>query len=337
MTDVKKPRQMTRDHRIVFLFSGQGSHYRGMGEKLFKNSPVFAQALYRSDVLIQKRLGRSLIRELYSGGPSSFEDLRITHPAIVSIELALWSVLSTAGVRPDYVTGSSLGEFPAAAVCGVWSPESALEAAMEQAQSIAEHNEKGGMLAIMDISEAALSRLTARYNLHIASNNFPGHYTLSGATPNLDALEVTLKASAIPYLRLPVTYPFHSPLLTGGKTEFLHYMRTNPQLEAPGAGFVSGLHGRGLTHLPDDYFWDVVSQPANFADTVAALEERGPCLYVDLGPSGTGATFVNYNLPASSSSIVHRIMTPFKQEERQLQGLFELLETRNARTGGACA
>lgn len=322
-----KSSKITQDHKIVYLFSGQGSQYRGMGEKLFRTNPIFLQSLYSSDSLIKEKLGRSLIKELYLDGNPSFDNLQMTHPAIVSVELALWSVLSNAGVRPDYVMGSSLGEFAAASVCGVWSPESAVEAALTQAQSIIENNEKGGMLAILDIGPEALSQLIARYNLYIASNNFPCHYTLSGAVQCLDALEVTLKSMEIPYYRLPVIYPFHSPLLKAGKTNFLHYMHTIPALKAPSAKFVSGLHARGLTHLPEDYFWNVVSQPSDFADAISALEKRGPCLYVDLGPSGTSASFVNYNLPADTSSIVHPIMTLFKQEEKQLQRLFQLLET----------
>jgi bacillaene synthase trans-acting acyltransferase len=332
MREIKKPPQMTSNHQIVFLFSGQGSQYRGMGENLFKNSSVFAQALDRSDALIQKKLGLSLVSELYSDRYSSFDDLQMTHPAIVSVQLALWSVLLAMGVRPDYVIGSSLGEFAAAAVCGVWSPETAVEAAIVQAQSIVENGEKGGMLAITDIGYEALLRLSTQFNLHIASSNFPGHYTLSGTASNLDVLGFALKAAKIPFLRLPVSYPFHSPLLAGGKIPFLDYMRTILPLNMPSAEFVSGLQACRLSFVPDDYFWDVVSQPFDFAGTVSQFEERGPCLYVDLSPSGSAATFVNYNLPASTSSIVYRIMTPFKREERQLQGLFELLKTRDSRT-----
>ncbi|MEM0939174.1 MAG: acyltransferase domain-containing protein [Bacteroidota bacterium] len=316
-----------KDYQLVFLFSGQGSHYRGMGEKLYKTNPVFTNTLEKSDSYMQKVLGRSLIEELYYKKDADFDDLLITHPAIVAVELALCLALRAEGVVPDYVSGNSLGEFAAAAICGVWSAEKALEAAQIQAKSIVRNNEKGGMLAILDIAPDLLQRLSKSYNLYIASNNFPGHYTLSGATAYLDAVEVELKSLEIPYMRLPVAYPFHSPLLKAGKVEFQQYMSTLESLDQPTKGFISGLYAKELSSLPNDYFWEVVSQPADFGHVVAALEKKAPCLYVDLGPSGTSATFMKYNLEERSNSVAHSIMTPFKQEDKQLQKLFQLLES----------
>jgi malonyl CoA-acyl carrier protein transacylase len=73
-----------------------------------------------------------------------------------------------------------------------------------------------------------------------------------------------------------------------------------------------------LTDLPDDFFWRVVRHPIRFRETVAELERRGSHRYIDVGPSGTLATFVKYGLPQASSSTVHAILTPYGQDRRNL-------------------
>src|SRR5690242_15974263 len=123
-------------NNMVFLFSGQGSQYRGMGSSLFKNNAVFRRSIEQSDAIVQQLLGRSLINELYFISNPVFDDLLITHPAIVAVEIAMWQVMNDMGLQPAYVTGNSLGEFAAAVASGVWSAEHAVEASVEQAKSV---------------------------------------------------------------------------------------------------------------------------------------------------------------------------------------------------------
>jgi len=72
--------------KTVFLFSGQGSHYRGMGETLYKNNEVFAHSMHQSAELVEQQLGISLIEELYRKKEKCFDDLLVTHPAIVAVD-----------------------------------------------------------------------------------------------------------------------------------------------------------------------------------------------------------------------------------------------------------
>ncbi len=317
-----------QDHKIVFLFSGQGSHYRGMGRALYAKNPVFAKSLQKSDVLVQEHLGRPLIKALYeTDNKTPFDDLLTTHPAIVAIELAMLAVLEDKGITPDHVLGNSLGEFAAGVACGIWTQQSALEAAIAQALAIVQSGTEGGMLALIDIDDDKLKTIINNYDLSLASKNFPGHFTVSGTTDRLDALEHELKATTIPYLRLPVTYPFHSPLLAPAKAGFSYYSYTAPPLNTPTKAFISGVYARSMQQIPDDYFWTVVSESAHFIDLIAYMEAKAPCLYLDLGPSGTSATFAKYNLSKHSTSVTQAIMTPFGREDKQLEKLCKMLKT----------
>ncbi|HVI45328.1 MAG TPA: acyltransferase domain-containing protein [Chitinophaga sp.] len=311
---------MKSKDNMVFLFSGQGSQYGGMGEKLFKKNAIFRNSLEQSEVIVQKQLSRSLIEELYYMDEYPFDDLLITHPAIVAVEIAMYRVLQEKGITPDYVAGSSLGEFAAGVASGVWAAESAIEAAIEQAKSIVSNDVSGGMLAVIHENKY-LEPLYLKHQLYLAADNFEGHFTLAGLAQHLDAFQAELNKLDIQFLRLPVNYPFHSPQIEYGRHSFMYNTGSASSLAAPNAGFISGVYSKELSLLPDDYFWKAISCYMNFPATVAYLENRGACCYIDVGPSGTGATFVKYNLNHSSTSHTFQIMTPYKRELEQLERL----------------
>ncbi|SFD21548.1 bacillaene synthase trans-acting acyltransferase [Chitinophaga sp. CF118] len=312
--------------KIVYLFSGQGSHYRGMGRQLFEHNPVFRQSLLQSDLFVQQQLGRSLVDELYNFTGTPFDDLLITHPAIVAIEIAMYCVLKEIGIQPDFVSGNSLGEFAAGVVSGIWSAGMAIEAAIEQARSIVRNDVQGGMIAVIHQHDSSLKILYQQHGLYLAADNFPGHFTLSGTAADLDRFQLLLEKQDINYLRLAVSYPFHSPLIDSGRNGFDYYTG-GISLLAPEKGFISGITGNPMPVIPDNYFWEVVRAYSNFPVMVRFLESKQPCLYIDLGPSGTAATFIKYNLSKTSSSVTLPLMTPFGRELDQLEKLQELIRS----------
>ena len=314
-------------HKIVFLFTGQGSHYRGMGDWLFRNNTVFRQSLERSDAIVRQQLNRSLIEELYFVKSPSFDELLVTHPSIIAVEVAMYDVLMhDLGIRYDYVAGSSLGEFAAAAASGVWMPETAVEAAIEQAKSICREEGEGGMLAVIHTRNRELEALYHTLHLFLAADNFDGHFTLTGRKHDLDCCQVELNRMGIDSMRLAVAHPFHSPLIGEMRGGFDYYIGTLSSLARPGKGFVSGLLCEEADRLPAGYFWDVVSGYMDYRRVIRYMESKGPCLYVDLGPSGTGANFARYNIGAGSLSRTCPIMSPFKREQEQLVQLKKMLE-----------
>lgn len=315
-----------RDLRIVFLFSGQGSHYRGMGQSLFEHEPVFRSVMEKAEQIVQKQLNRSLIHELYTKKQPDFDDLLVTHPAIVAVEIAMLRLLESMGIRPDYINGNSLGEFAAAVAAGAWTEEQAMEAAMEQAKSIVRNDVCGGMLAIFSPNTEEARQIYSSYDLFLAGDNFHGHFTVSGTAHNLDRFQRELDRRGVQFQRLPVCYPFHSPLIDGSESGFIYHMSNMPDLVVPHPGFISGITGEKLSVLPSNYFWHVARHYTHFPKVVGYTESKGACLYMDLGPSGTSATFVKYNLSTSSRSRSFPIMTQFRKERQQLETLKKMLD-----------
>lgn len=307
--------------KIIFLFPGQGSQYRGMGKALFENEPRFRTALTKFDGLVQRLTNRSLLKEIYETA-GDFNDLQVTHPAIVSVELAMAELLRSYGILPDHVVGNSLGEFAASSVAGFWPAETAIAASIRQADCVIKNAPAGGMVTVMT-AKAEIEDLLANPQLYLASDNFDGHFTLSGKNDVLAQLEKELVRRKINHLRLPVAFPFHSPLME-------NIYNDEPAFDVLPFGicqdiFVSGMRAKILNSIPTQYFQQISSSYSDFRKVISLTESTGPCVYIDLGPSGTLANFVKYNQSISRESMIFQVMTPFNRDQLNLERLKNFL------------
>ncbi|KAA1246061.1 acyltransferase domain-containing protein [Aquimarina sp. RZ0] len=315
-----------KDRKLIFHFSGQGSHYRGMGYKLYEGNKVFKTSLEKSEVIIKKNINRSLINELYYSKEENFDDLLITHPAIVSIEIAIYELLKSMGIVPDYTFGSSLGEFAAGVVCGIWDASTAINASIEQAKSIINSNIEGGMLVIINQDKGFVENICTKYSLFLAAHNFEDHFTISGMLQNISACQSELEEYNIQFFRLAVQVPFHSPLIPESLNNFRYYMNIISPLNKPKLKFISGSRCKEVdVKISQDYFSEVVTVTTNYPKLIDYVESKGTCLYIDLGPSGTGSNFVKNNLDVFSKSKTFKIMTSFKKEFVQIEKLKKIL------------
>ncbi len=307
--------------KIVFLFSGQGSQYPNMGKELFLNHPIFRKSIENSNVVFTNRLHRSLIDELYYNNTFHFNELLITHPAIVAIEIAMLETIKAYNVFPDYVFGQSLGEFVAAVASGVWTASDALEAAIEQAKRVGRSSVSGGMLTVVSSVAHREFKVYEQYGLYLAMDNFKGHFTVSGSLTNLDRYQHKLETDQILYSRVPVNVPFHSSLILEGFNGFSYLGGLDTELSTPNVSYVSSLNGGLKKRFDYQYFDQVVSSYSDFSKGICYLEQQEPCLYIDLGPSGTSANFTKRSIAKESKSYVYTILSPYTNVFRQLEKL----------------
>lgn len=310
----------------VFMFSGQGSQYFQMGRELFEKNQTFRDWMVRLDEIARKSSGTPVIETLYSdlqsrGNP--FERTLLTHPAIFMVEYSLAQTLMHAGVWPDMVLGASIGSFAAAAVAGFIDVEDALTAVVRQAIVLEESCQTGGMTAVLADPMLFAEDFLRRHS-ELASINFSTHFVVSATATELAEIEAALKKRNVGYQRLPVSYAFHSQWIDQAKAPFESFMRSigRKQGRLP---LVCCDRTAILSDLPDDFFWSVVRSPIRFREATTRLEQQGARRYIDVGPSGTLATFLKYGLPAASRSTVHAILTPFGLDQKNLAALLASL------------
>lgn len=312
---------------VVFMFSGQGSQYYHMGKELFAKHPIFREWMLKLSTIVYEIIGKSVLEQLYNENKRKYEKFDrtlYTHPAIFMIEYALAQVLLESGIKPDFVLGTSMGEFASAAISGMMGVKELLEILLKQAELFENHCSKGGMLAIIHDSSLYNEIPLIYKNCELTSVNYNSHFVISGKTIKLKNIQDLLKHKGILYQELPVSHGFHSFLLDPAKTIYTNFLKkysyVNPQIS-----LVSGLYGSILTKLPIDYFWNIVREPVQFPKAIQELENIENHIYLDLGPGGTLANFTKRNLEKNSISESYAIITPFNQELRNLERIKGLL------------
>lgn len=322
---------MTRP--IVFMFTGQGSHYYQMAHALYKNNNLFKKYLQQLDDIAYDEIGTSIIDELYNKGRHLgdwFAQTIITHPALFIVQYALARVLLEMKITPDYVMGSSLGEFVAAAVAGAVQPEESLISVIKQAQLLEAHNPKGGMIAILKHHKYYETTPTLYNNSTLVGVNTDSHFVIAGKTDALAEIAGLLSQENVVHQSLQVSQGFHSPLIDPAKLAYIESLAgmhiSDPQIHA-----ISCTNATVVTNFQSTYFWDIIRQPVQLQKTVAYLEKRGGSIYLDLGPSGTFAGFIKRNIQPNSTSIVFPISTPFGNDHSNLEKIVTFLNSSQYR------
>jgi trans-AT polyketide synthase, acyltransferase and oxidoreductase domains len=308
--------------KTVFLFSGQGSHHFQMGLELFERDACFRATMQHADRVIRERCGESVLTALFAEGNTRdmpFNRLLHSHPAIFMVEYALAKSLIDAGVQPDMVLGASLGTFAAATVANCINPDDALLAVIEQAMVLEAHCEPGCMIAVMGEPERYLTpELLALCEL--GANNFAKHSVISLPERNVAAVETYLHRYGMAFQRLAVSFAFHSRWIDSAEQRYQEFLRTLQHRQG-NLPIVCCATSKLLHALPISHFWSVVRDPILFLQTISLIESQESYRYIDVGPSGTMATFLKYALPIDSASQIHQVMSPFGSDMDRLTAL----------------
>jgi bacillaene synthase trans-acting acyltransferase len=311
--------------KVIWMFAGQGAQYYQMGRELYEREPLFREYLERGDRLALDLVNISLVDLIYRPRADRFEPFRrllYTHPAVFLFECALAELLKRRGLHPDYLLGYSLGEYASLVVAGSLSFEETFVSLIKQAELVEYCAPSGGMLAILDSAD-----LIDRYpeifrDCTVAAYNFSRNFVASGSKSALERVKRFLPGKGINSVDLPVDYPFHSPLIDGVRT-ILETIFAQLSIAPPNISIITAEKGETLKNPAPGHLWDVIRNPVNLSETIRQLEKSGPYFYVDLGPSGSMATAIKYNLGKESQSGYFTIASPFGNEARNLNNLLE--------------
>lgn len=292
----------------IFLCSGQGTQYYQMGKELYIESTIFKSWMETLDKIPKLEFGISIIDIIYGHRRSEvFNRLLYTHPAIFMIEYAMAQTFISAGIMPDYVIGSSLGEFTALAVSNVIDVENSLRQVIRQAQLIEASCKPGGMVLASCDYEDILPLLGTK--LELAVINCPNNYVLSGDKEHIGSAVRELKRQNIIYLQIPVDYGFHSYAIEEAKELVLESYR-KVSFHQSGVQMLSIPKVTEKGCIDALYCWNVLRNQINHSKLLSKLIASHKCNIIDLSPANSFANLAKYYNPDERSS-VYSCLSPF--------------------------
>ncbi len=287
--------------KTAFVFPGQGAQRAAMGAELYQSYPVFAEAIDAVCTEFDPHLDRSLKALLFA--PSGSLDAALldqstfTQPALFAMEVALYRLVQSWGLKPDFLIGHSIGELVAAYLAGVFSLPDACALVAARGRLMGGLPAGGAMVAVAATEdEVRLSLQGYEDRLSVAALNSPLATVVSG---DEDAVNQWIGLwEGRKTTRLKVSHAFHSARMEPMLDEFRAVINT-VSFREPQCAVISNLTGTIATaaELTSAEYWvRHVREAVRFMDGVRFLEGAGVNQFLELGPTGPLSAMISHCL-----------------------------------------
>jgi [acyl-carrier-protein] S-malonyltransferase len=279
--------------KVAFVFPGQRAEAAAAGPAWQASSPetrrLLAEAARHVGIAAEK---------LFAGGGRALERTDVQQPVLTALSLGVHAELLGRGVRPDVVTGHSLGEIAACAAAGCLSPEEAVALAAVRGRLMAREaaGHPGGMLALttpdQSVVEEALGVARSHGIAALAAHNTAAQWVISGELSALRAV-----AARFPATPVPVTGPWHTDVMRGAEAEFLGAARAAIR-RPPAIALVCNRDGSVVSRAEDlpALLAGQLTHAVEWVATMRTLAAAGVAHVVVVGPAKAMRSLVRQNL-----------------------------------------
>ena len=317
------------------MFSGMGSQSFQMGRELFEQHPGFQHWMRRYDTRVEKVSGASILEEVYSpdrGRGDDFSHLKRGAAALLTVQCALARTLMDEGLAPDLLLGTSLGETAAGIVAGALDFEQMLEVFCRHTDAIAATCEPASLLGILRGADWVRAEPFLRTRCELAAVNFDGYVAVVVRERHRQEVVKYLDAHGVVSQPIPVGQGFHSSLIDPAEAlcrQALAHVRPG----RPSVPIISCAAAREVASFDVEHFWSVLRGPILFERTLQALDTPDT-RYVDVGPSGTLATYARSVLGEEAAGRVFPVLTMFGRDLKNLSRLRQAMRPERTPKGG---
>lgn len=275
----------------VFMFSGQGAQYLGMGKDLYENYDEAKEIFDLADSI----LGYS-IKDIMFNDEEKINKTLFTQVAMFTLYAAILEVLKRNNVEADYNIGLSLGEYGAMYNTKVFDFEAGLKILQKRGQFMYESSSKvkGKMSAILGLNTKVLEGLVNKSKefVKIANYNTYGQLVISGVeSAVLDVNELALKAGAKRAILLNTSGPFHTDLMMDASLKFEEYLK-GIELVEPSGKLLLNVTGDFYKNNIKNSMVNQITSSVRFYQMVEKLIDDGATTFIEIGPKKTLCSFV---------------------------------------------
>ncbi|MEU7454347.1 type I polyketide synthase [Streptosporangium roseum] len=277
----------------VWVFSGYGSQWAGMGARLYGEEPVFAAMIDELDPMFGDEAGIGL-REIVAGGPAA-EGVATVQPVIFAVQVALAELWRSHGVRPAAVVGHSMGEVAAAVVAGGIGLRDAVRVICRRAALLGTLG-GGGAMAVLEVAADEVPG-----DLHVAVHSSPRQCVVTGDPGRVEAFAAEVEARGLLARVLTAEGAGHSPqvkpllpklrealaAIAGGKPEIPFYSTV---FDDP----------REVPTFEPAYWAAGVRRPVRLLTALQAAAEDGHTVFTEISPHPVLAAALRDSLPAGT-------------------------------------
>lgn len=319
-------KKLDKTPALVFVYSGMGPQWWGMGRQLMQASSVFMNTLERCDTCVKGLTGWSLIDELRKDeAMSKMNDPIVSQLANFSLQAALTLLMKSWGVVPSAVVGHSIGEVAAAFASGAISLEEGLQVTYHRSRIQSLRLDLGTMLSI-GLSRSECDTLLSDFEgrISVAAENGAQALTLAGSKEDLTVLESRLNAQNVFHKFLKVNIAYHSHQMDGLEDLVLSALNSlSPKASL--IPFYSTVFGEDSStrKLDAGYWWKNIRQPVLFSKTMQQLIESGYNLFVEIGPHPVLSTYIKESI--QSSQINGACLATLHRSKQEVDSLMECM------------
>jgi malonyl CoA-acyl carrier protein transacylase len=272
---------------IAFVFPGQGSQRRGMGQGLFDETPQYVEVEKEVDAI----LGYSLRRLCLEDSDNRLKETQFTQPCLYVVNALHYYKAVSQGARPDYLAGHSLGEYNALLAAGVFDFLTGLRLVRKRGELMSQAK-NGGMAAVIGMGVGMISKVIKENGLvsiDVANFNSPSQTVVSGPIDDINrAGPFFEKGGARLYMPLQVSAAFHSRYMANAAKVFADFLAPM-SFAAPKTSVVANVTARPYpTDSPSEsvklLLVNQMAHSVQWTQSIRYLISQGVTQFSEMGP-----------------------------------------------------